>query len=348
MAGFEQRESGWWQAKIRRKGHPVQSKTFPTKSEAEAWARSVENKMDRGIFVDRAEAESTTLYDALARYEREVTAKKKSKARESARIKVWQQHRLAAASLAALRASDFSRYRDERLADGMAPASVRLELSIVSHLFSIAQKEWGLPVQNPVQAIRMPRADNARNRRLEDDEEAWLLESLGKCRNAWIKPAFVLAIETALRQGELLSLEWKNVDLQRRTARLPDTKNGTERIVPLSTRAVAVLESLPRSVNGRVLQMTQSAVIQSWERVVNRARQAYEKAQAASGVKPKAIEADTVLRDLRWHDLRHEGTSRLAEKLEMHELMKVTGHKDARMVLRYYHPRAEDLALKLG
>ena len=343
MAGFEQRKSGWWQAKIRRKGHPVQSKTFQTKSEAEAWARDIESKMDRGVFVDRAEAEATTLHAALTRYQREVTSKKKSWQREVARIKVWQEHRLSSKSLASLRASDFAAYRDERLTVGMAPASVRLELSIISHLFSVAAKEWGLPVQNPIQSIRMPRVANARSRRLEADEETWLLDALDKCRNTWMKPAFVFAIETAMRQGELLALEWKNVDLARRTARLPDTKNGTERIVPLSTRAVAVLQGLPRSINGLVFQTTQGAVIQSWERIVTRARLAYEKAQIAAGAKPK-----DVLRDLRWHDLRHEATSRLAEKLQMHELMKVTGHKDARMVARYYHPRAEDLALKIG
>lgn len=348
MATFTQRQSGWWQAVIRRKGHAQQSRTFQTKNDAEIWARDVESQMDRRVFVDRAEAEATTLLAALDRYAREVTSKKKSAAREGARILVWQGHQLAARSLASLRASDLAAYRDERLAAGLAPATVRLELSIISHLFSVASKEWGIPVQNPVQAIRMPRVSNARNRRLEGDEESWLLESLSKCRNTWMRPAFVLAIETAMRQSELLSLEWKNVDLARRTARLPDTKNGTERIVPLSTRAIAVLESLPRSVNGRVLQTTPGAVIQSWERIVLRARLAYEKAQISAGAKPKDVLADPTLRDLCWHDLRHEATSRLAEKLQMHELMKVTGHKESRMVARYYHPRAEDLALKIG
>ena len=82
MASFEQRESGWWQAKVRRKGHATQSRTFEKKVDAEAWARDIENKMDRGIFEDRREAETTTLRTALERYEREITSKKKAQRQE--------------------------------------------------------------------------------------------------------------------------------------------------------------------------------------------------------------------------------------------------------------------------
>ena len=194
-----------------------------------------------------------------------------------------------------------------------------------------------------------------------------------------------MAVETAGRQGELLSLQWKEIDLKRRTARLRGlngglTKSGAVyRDVPLSSAAVALLESLPRNLKGIVIPISKNALQLSYERAVQRGRQAHvhgllkdqlmtdgmSEANADRELRAlvyrrrdplpstvenlRAIEAqDDTLKNLTFHDLRHEATSRLAEKLSMHELMKVTGHASSRMVSRYYHPRAEDLALKLG
>ena len=144
-----------------------------------------------------------------------------------------------------------------------------------------------------------------------------------------MRPLVQLAIETAMRQGKLLALAWDNVDLKAQTARLEDTKNGESRTVPLSSHAVAVLEALPRGsgMDGRVFPISAQAVKLAWKRACKRA----------------GIEG------LHFHDLRHEATSRLAEKLpNLIELAAVTGHKDLRMLKRYYHPRATDLAKKLG
>ena len=355
MATFKQRESGWWQAVIRRNGHPQQSKTHPTLVDAEKWARDVENKIDRGVFVSLAEAESTTLYDALGRYKREVSAIKKGCEQEKYRIQSWREHSLAARSLASLRGADFAKYRDERLSVGAAAATVRLDLALISHVFTIAVKEWNIPVQNPVANIRLPRQNNARERRLSEDEVRYLLAAVDDPgdatkakerdrRNIYMPALVRVAIETAIRQGEMLALTWANVDTSSRVARLPDTKNGTVRNVPLSTAAVKAFKGLPRAINGRVFATTASAVKQSWVRAVARAQRNYLADCKTNDREPAA----GFLVELTFHDLRHEATSRLAEKLALHELMKVTGHKDTRMLARYYHPRAEDLALKLG
>lgn len=331
MASIRKRGEFQWFAEVRRQGHPAQRKTCNTRAEAEAWARSIESEMDRGVFVSRAEAESTTLHEALERYEREVSKKKKGHVQEKYRIASWQAHALAKRFLASLRGSDFAKYRDERLKSGAAASTVRLDLALVSHLFTIAVKEWGIQVENPVKNMRLPRANNARERRLEGGEEGALLAAIdaapaGSRSNRWLKPIVILAVETAMRQGEILALRWENIDLVRCVAHLPDTKNGSARDIPLSSRAVAALKGLARSIDGQVFPTTDSALKQSWSRAVKRAE----------------------IEGLHFHDLRHEATSRLAEKLALHELMKVTGHKDMRMLARYYHPRAEDLAKKLG
>jgi integrase len=128
-----------------------------------------------------------------------------------------------------------------------------------------------------------------------------------------------------MRQGEILALDWEFIYFNRPVAHVRNSKNGQARDVPLSPRAVKILKELPRSIGGKVFPTTASALKQSWSRACKRAS----------------------LEDFHFHDLRHEATTRLAEKFDMHELMKVTGHKDVRMLARYYHPRAEDLAKKL-
>lgn len=359
MASFEQRESGWWQAKIRRLGHPTQSRTFEKKTDAEVWARQIESEIDRGVFVSRAEAERTTLKAALERYEREITPRKRGAPQERYRIRSLLSHDLAKRTLAATRGADVAQYRDDEAARGMSASTISKALSLLGHLFETARKEWGIEVDNPVKKISKPKISNARERRLSGEEWAYLQAALddpgdavmsekrGDRRNTQTPLIARWAVETAMRQGEILALDWKHVDLDKRTAHLPKTKNGTARTVPLSTAAVSILAgrgNVTRLRKGKVFPTTASALKQSFNRAVARGRRLYLDDCEKAAREP----ISGFLDDLTFHDLRHEATSRLAEKLMMHELMKVTGHKDTRMLARYYHPRAEDLAKKLG
>jgi len=154
------------------------------------------------------------------------------------------------------------------------------------------------------------------------------LDACRKTKNPFLLPVIHLALETAMRLGELVSLRWEHVDLTRRIAHLPDTKNGESRTVPLSTTAVNVLRALPRSLHGQVFPgLTTEAVKRAYIRAVDRAG----------------------IEDLHFHDLHHEATMRLFERgLNIMEVATITGHKDLRMLRRYTHLKAEDLAKKLG
>ena len=328
MATIEKRGKFQWRAKVRRKGHPPQSGTFDTKGAAYAWARQVETEMDTGVFVSRLEAERTTLREALDRYEREVTPAKKGWKEETYRIGYWRRHSLATLSLAAIRSGDLAQWRDERLKVGYSPITVRNELNLISHIFTIATKEWGMDgLTNPVTQIRKPTLPPGRDRRLEDGEDDRLMGACRASRSPWLAPIVCIALETAMRLGEIMSLRWSFVDLESRVARLTDTKNGTRRDVLLSSRAVATLEALPRSLDGRVFPLAADTVKRSYCRAVARAE----------------------LDDLRFHDLRHEATSRLFERgLDMMEVAAITWHKTLAMLKRYTHLRAADLARKLG
>ena len=339
MATIIERGPYQFQAKIRRKGRPLLSKTFTSKTDAQVWARAVESEMDKGVFIDRRESEKNTLGDVLKRYQDEVTPDKKGAVAEKARITTLLRDPITRVKMAALSGKDVAAWRDRRLkTDKVTGSTVNRELNILSAAINHARKEWGIHLDNPIAMIRRPQNEKARERRLEDGEESALLAALegGRredgtlgpgTRNPWIKPLVLLALETAMRRGELLALQWKEVDTKRQVARILESKNGEARSIPLSTRAVAVLDKLPRSIDGRVFPTTGDAV-----------KKAFTRACEAAG-----------LQDLRFHDLRHEATSRLAEKLpNVIELAAVTGHKDLRMLKRYYHPRVEDLAKKLG
>lgn len=337
MATLKQRDSGWWQAVIRRKGQPVQSQTFEKKADAETWARDIESKMDRGVFTDRSEAEATTLYAALERYEKEVSIHKDGHSQEKKRIDKWRCDPLSTRSLASLRSTDFAKWQDKRLKE-VSPSTVQKDLAVISHLFTTSFKKWGLPVVNPITAVDVAKEDNSRSRRLEGDEEVRIINELKpiRGRSIWMRPLVLLAIETAARQSELLGMKWVDVDFTKSVARIRGkdradgksrTKNGDKfRDVPLSSKAISILAEMPRSIGGSVFPISAPVVMSAFKAAVDRAD----------------------IKDLRFHDLRHEATSRLADKLQMHELMKVTGHSSTRMLARYYHPRAEDLAKKLG
>ncbi|MHB8413802.1 MAG: site-specific integrase [Acidiferrobacteraceae bacterium] len=328
MASITYRGPRQWLVRVRRKGFPLQSKTLDTKAQAEAWVRQIEGEMDRGIFVSRAEAECTTLAEALERYIQEYLPQLKHPPREISRARWLQRQPLATMYLAAIRGKDIAAFRDALAADGRAANTIRLQLAMLSRLFNVACREWGMEsLRNPVELVRKPKLPPGRDRRLQEGEEQRLLATLNdQGRTPWMAPLVRMALETAMRMGELLTLRWERVDLIRKTAYLPETKNGTPRTVPLSPTAIALLKAMPRDLSGRVFPLTQSAVEQAWQRATQRAD----------------------IEGLRFHDLRHEATSRLFEKgFSLMEVAAITGHKTLQMLKRYTHLRAEDLAARL-
>ena len=327
MASIRKRGKSQYQVRITR-NHTEQSRTFDTRGEAEAWAAVVESEAVRGVWVNTREAESTSLREALDRYAIEITPSKKGAMRERQRIEQLQRHHIASLALAAIHGSTLARYRDERVAAGMGANTIRLDLAVLSHLFTIARKEWGMEgLSNPVQSLRRPRLPKGRDRRLTGDEEERLKTS---CADGppWLLPIVALAIETAMRRSELLAMRWQDVNLQARTVHLRDTKNGEARTVPLSTAALQVLRELPRNIQGGpVFTVGDSYLSHTFLECCRKA----------------GIEG------LRFHDLRHEATSRLFEKgLSMMEVATITGHKTLQMLKRYTHLRASELALRLG
>ena len=339
MATFRKR-SGSRQAIVKKKGFGQIARTFNTKGEAEAWAKVAESELVRGVFVSRAEAENTSLSDALDRYEREVTPLKKGITQELSRIRILKSSHLASRSLASLQGKDIAVYRDYRLKE-VSPATLRRELTILSSVFKYAIKEWGMGgLVNPVEAIRLPSArGKIRDRRLLPGE---LDRILATSESPVLPDIARFAVETAMREAEISRMEWEHVDLKKKVYFMPfDSQRKPTRNVPLSSEALAILERIPRRLDGKVWGVTGHAVSLAWRRARTRARKAYEKECEEKNEKPDPA----FLVDLTFHDLRHEATSRFFEKgLNPMQVAAITGHKTLQMLKRYTHLKAEDLA----
>jgi len=339
MATIRQR-NGNWTVSIRRQGYPAQYATFDTKSDAKSWAADVETKMRKSVFIDTSLSDKTQLRTILKRYSDEISVHKRGAVQEKSKIKMICKHPIATKMLTQITSADIAQYRDDRLngyseVKPVGAKTTREELNIIGHSLKIASSEWNivLPHGNPVNDVRKPASNKgARDRRLQLSsdknkcEQTRLLHSAKKY--SYMEQAIILAIETGMRRSELAGLLCENVDLLNRVAHLPETKNGEARDVPLSSLAVDTFKKLKKDKNEQdtLICMSPDHITHSFIKICK----------------------DTDIKNLRWHDLRHEATSRFFEiGLSAMEVASITGHKTLQMLQRYTHLKARDLAKKL-
>lgn len=321
MASFRKRGNSW-EVQIRRRGHPAQSRTFDTKAQAQRWATMVEREMDeRGITGGR----NITAEAMFEKFKEEVCPTRKGEKWETDRINKlirdckWMQLRCEEILPDHIRA-----YRDDRL-KLVSPGSVKRELGLVSGVFSHAIKEGWVTLQtNPVSLVKRPSDNKPRTQRVTDAE---LLAIAGDWRDAptpqtareYLPFVAWFAVETAMRLSEICGL--RREDCHEKYAVVRDTKNGTDRVVALSPPAIEIINLLPS-----LFHVTPELIGIRWR----------EASKAAN------------LSHIRFHDLRREATTRLAKRLEIFELCRMTGHKDPRVTLAvYYQPDPGEVAAKL-
>jgi integrase len=326
MPTIRKKGEGQYHVQIRKRGYPTQTKTFTKEADAKRWATIIEAEMERGVFVSRTEAESTLLKDVLQRYATEVLPMKRSAQSDRSRIKTllesFGQYRMAS-----LTSTQVAAFRDRRL-QVVGPQSVIHEINLLNRVLKAATMDWGiaLPGGLPTAQVRKPTKPRGRDRRVSQDEIAKILVAT---ESAELRTIIALAVETGMRRNELASLMWDHIDLKKQTAHLPKTKTDVPRTIPLSKAAIAALETFGAKDQGKVFSLQGESMSQAFERACEKHR------------------AD--IPGVRFHDLRHEATSRLFEKgLNLMEVAAITGHKTLDMLKRYTHLRAEDLAKKLN
>ncbi|WP_233234481.1 tyrosine-type recombinase/integrase [Bordetella sp. LUAb4] len=293
----------------------------------------------------------------MERYLTEVSTTKKGVVSERSIARIWLGTRLAGRPVDRIRSADLADLRDEWLKDRAAATVVR-RMAFLSHVYTVIRKDWGLDwLANPVQLVRRPAVADSRDRRLFDqirlrgvsegecprEELAWIIRAT---RSAELPTILTVAKETGMRRSEVVGILRENLDLQHGVVHLPHTKNGRARDVPLTPLGRETLRRwvVGKPMRGRIFSMRPGSVTRAFIRARLRARREYEGLCREHGRRPN----HAYFRDLRFHDLRHEGTSQLATVFQIHELAKVNGNVDTRMLLRYYHPHGRELAQKLA
>lgn len=330
MATFEKRvgKTGkvTWRAKVRRQDGPWLNKSFPRKQDAEAWARSIETKLDAGEAVPSAEARKRTLGEAIDRF-LTVTlpqSKNRKSAHEQIRILTWWKAELGLRPLVSITPAVVADVRN-RLATTpnekgrvLTGATINRRLASLSAVMRVCVKEYGWLTRNPMSGVSRMEDSKGRERFLSAEERAALLPACAASHCPQLLPLVSVALATGARKGELLSLVWSDVDLDRRVVRFRDTKNGESRTVPLAQTAVETLRTWGAGTDkvGAVFPGPLGRIDKAWE----------------------AARAEAGLEDFRFHDLRHSAASYLAMSgASLMDIAGILGHKTLVMVKRYSH-----------
>lgn len=318
------KRNGRWQARVRRKGFPTQTKTFASKASAQRWVRHTEVQIEtHGLTTDRPDYPSFA--QAVSRYKEEVSRFKKSFDVEKYRLNRLAQLPWARHSISKIDGSHMAKLRLERLQE-VSAATVRKELYLISAIYETARREWGFPnLKNPVGDIRIPSGANPKRSRIKSDTLALLLEAASKSRHRYLPHIITLALETGMRRGEILSLKWGQYFPEMRVLELSDTKNGHGRFVPLSDTAMVAISKGAKQ-NERIFPMTGNAVRLAWERLLRA----------------------NYIEGLRFHDLRHEAISRMFDTgMTVPEVASISGHRTVSMLFRYAHADLDSVRTKL-
>lgn len=323
MASIQRHGKGW-RVQLYVDGRR-RSQVFETKQEASSWALQAEAELAGRTLP------TVTLADALNKYNREVTPTRRGQRWERVRIRKLLRDPISARRLSSLTPAELSEWRDRQLAR-LAPSSVGREMTLLRSVCETARRDWHWIRTNPWKEVRWPKAPPPRLRRIAPEEVEAMTRALGladglssRTATQRVGLAFLFALETAMRSGEIVGLRWADVDIASRVARLGRTKNGEAREVPLSTRAVEILLTLPRS-DGPLFGVSGPVRDTIWRREVKRAG----------------------LTDLHFHDSRAEAIWRLSKKLDVLQLARMIGHRDIKSLLFYYRETATELAQRLG
>lgn len=333
MASFR-KVNDKWLAEVRIKGK-YRSKTFNTKGEAKSWAEDEERKINKSGDVIYGK----TLGDAFRRYADEESPKKKGARWEIIRLTKLGRDDIASIQLVDLAPEDFEKWIKRQ--DGLSPASIRRELQCISPVLTKCHK-WKWIDHYPLKGVEFPKKSPFRKKIYYKEQVVRVMLALGyqggvaNTQRQKIAIAFLLAIETAMRQGEIWNLTWENVHLDKRYVFLPDTKNGETREVPLSPIAMELLQHGLTPVDSRIGKV-------------------FKFSQASAGVIFRRALQVAEIEGYTFHDTRHTAMTRIAkkrhpvtgEKMDILTLCRISGHKDPRMLFGYFNPDIHDIAQML-
>lgn len=308
------RRNGKYQVQVRQ-GNYSKARSFTLLSDAKEWARNQELEAAGRLYLGR-QYQPKNFAEILSRYAEEITPAKRSAKNEMIVIKALQRESWTKVDLSHLRTEDLIKFRDKRLKD-VKPATLKRQLNIIKHACIVAERDWDWSSPLTIfKKLTLPKSPVHIVRRITPKQQAAIVNAAKGCRSPYMAPLVLFALETAMRRGELLNLTWEDIELSNSELLIRQTKNGHQRLLPLSPKAVRILENLPRHNSGRVFPLSAGAVRQSFTRLRLRAE----------------------LPNIRFHDLRHEAISRLFDDgLTVIEIAQLSGHRFIPQSLKYGH-----------
>ncbi len=310
-----------WRVEVQRHGRRT-SKVFDKKSEARDWGSSKELE-----FIDPIKfvAENKCVQDLLNRYSDEVAPLKKGKRWEIIRLKSFSKHSFSKVKIEALTSDDITNWKNQRLKQ-VSNSTVNREMNLLSAVFQTAVKDWKWITSNPVHGVSRPKEPKHRDRRISQTEVESIITTLGfvdkvETKQHEVAVMFLIALETAMRRGEIHGLSINDVNIDKRFVTLHDTKNGDKRHVPLSLEAVKLF----KLVLPCMFTVTKGSSDTLFRKAVRKAG----------------------IENLRFHDSRHESITNLARKIDVLDLARMVGHNDPKSLMKYYNATATEIAGRL-
>lgn len=336
MASIEKRGSTY-RVRVTREGKSTLSSTHSSRTAALQWAKEVKAKLALGLIEDTHNPKPSlkTFEQAALCYRDTHSIHKKIVRSETYRlhilIKRWGQLPIEQVDKLAVLA-----LRDDLLKLGRSGDTVNHYFNTISKLFQMLVDEWGLALTNPIKGIKRMPPSKGRYKRLQNHAEAALLKACSALSYHELILIITIAIETGMRRSEIMGLTWQDVDISNRKFYLHQTKNGQGRQVPLTKKAIDVVQAITMNESGKVFLMSLNQLRGQFERARKYAHEHWpDKASNPFG-------------DLRFHDLRHEALSRLSDAgLNVIELSCISGHKTLGMLQRYTHPSHQAIFYKL-
>lgn len=347
MASITQYKGGW-RAQVYVKGER-DSRVFRTQREAKTWASSREHELRK--LADRSPAQRHTLREMLERYDRDVIPSKASSRSESLRLRAFLRNfpDLCAMTLDQVKTPNLAQWRDARLkgfvrSDGekimpVSNASVQRDLSWLRNAFNVARKEWHWIESDPFEGFKRPAESAARDRRVLPIEVKLICRRLGyrtgvepQTKSQEAALAFLVALRTAMRAGEILALGKVTLDLTRRVARVPHKTQhltGKPREVPLTRQSLRLLKVVAE--REKCFSITSASLDALFRKTRGQLSVLYPS-----------------IADLHFHDSRAEALTRLSRKVDVMTLAKISGHADLKILMAtYYRESAESIAARL-
>lgn len=314
-----------YRVRVRLKGFPTQTASFERLTDARKWVQQTESAIREGRHFKTSESKKRTLREAIDRYKQSVLPDKKANTKKDQVKQLdWWSNKIGDLCLANITSSTISELRDQLKTSGArSHATVNRYLSALSHVFTIAKKEWRWAHENPVLDISRLKEPRGRVRFLSDEERPRLLDICKKSNNHYLYTIVVVALSTGARKMEILNLKWGDVDLTRGIITIHETKNGERRALPLTSLALELIKqhSKVRAIHSNYLFASRTLdkpieIKKAWESALKQAE----------------------INDFRFHDLRHCCASYLAMNgASLAEIAEILGHKTLQMVKRYAH-----------